>query len=695
MEANPNSVGKRVISAVVISALAASASFAARGESLSTARRVKVQADGGELTVNLDDRNATFAVSAPARSAVKAEAGVTISTAIYPSFGAAPGPSLPSLELARWRGIAFDEGALAAVELKLEEAVGPLAAGRGGFLKALALKLKAAYEADDRTASRVAFADAQAFAGTAIALSRADGKVPAELGLASEAASKAAQDKERFLKENVLAQLPGGRYGWGEDLKRIYLTSLWLGRGFERADEREFKAALALVWAVENDADLAGQYSLLAGLCDALAGTPPGAASVGDYTALLAGRDAVTVLGELGTIRRLQLDAKDKGEEFVFLPALGRPEVELIRRWVARGEVPKGSWAEAYAAATSEAEGAPAPARDAPWPDYVAYAWMALLKPEATPEAAKITWDDGYKARLRESFVTSFDQVRGRAPAAPPPAAGGEGVAVDVAPDLRLEPLPEYYVRIARAYARLSDVLTAAFTPAVLEGMRGRREGGSAAAESVAAEAAGLSELFFGLYLLSCADIGMGPSLRYDEVTDRAAAAARAHEWLANWRTDQDMAVDVREAWPLGPADPSNPGKGTVYRCVLGVRAVDVEVKYDRKPTFYVPGTTRTVDLYFKPAKYTVYVPVIVEVVVPGVAPLTRANFRKICNEQKTESAIVAALKEFGKPEEPPPEEPAPEADEKVDTGMVVLVVVLAVFALIVIIALAASRQRY
>ncbi len=280
---------------------------------MSTARRVTVQADGGELTVNLDDRSATFTVSAPARSAVKAEPGVTISTAIYPSFGAAPGPSLPSLELARWRGLAFEEGALAAVELKLEEAVGPLVAGRGGFLKALALTLKAAYEAEEHTASRVAFADAQAFVGTAIALSRADGNVPPELGLASEAASKAAQDKERFLKENVLAQVPGGRYGWGEDLKRIYLTSLWLGRGFERVDEREFKAALTLVWAVENDSELARQYRALARLCDALAGRPPGTASVADYVALLAGQDAVAVLKELGTLRRLQLEAKDKG----------------------------------------------------------------------------------------------------------------------------------------------------------------------------------------------------------------------------------------------------------------------------------------------------------------------------------------------------------------------------------------------
>lgn len=684
---------RRIIGGAVISASAAAFAFAERGPSLSTVRRLVVKADGGEVAVNLEDRGATFSVSAPARSAVEAEPGVGVTSAIYPSFAAAPGTSLPSLELARWKGQLFEEGALAAVELKLEEAVGALAAGRGGFLISLASKLKATYEADDRPASRVAFADAQAFVGTAVALSRADGKVPAELGLPSEAVSKATQDRERFLSENVLAHVPPGRYGWSEALKRIYLTNLWLARGFDRTDERDFKAALALAWAVESDPGLAGQYRLLAELCTGLAGIPPGAASVADYYALLGGRDAVTVLKELGTVRNLEAEAKDKGEEFVFLPALSEPEITLIRRWAARGEVPTGSWAEAYAAGLSES-GAPVPTRDAASPDYVAYALAALAKPETTPEALKITWDDGYKKRLREVFVTSFDQVRARAPAAPPPA-GGEGLAIDVAPELRAEPLPAYYVRMARAYARFADVLAGAVTPPVLENLRGQREGGVAAAESVAAEAARTSDLFFGLYLLSCSDLGMTPSLRAGEVADRSATASRAFDWLQNWRTDRDMATDVRDVWLLGPADSTDPAKGNVYRCVLGVRAIDVEVKYDRKPSFGVVGTARGADLHFKPAKYTVFVPVIVEVTIPGPKYLTRAEFRKLCNEQKTEGAIVAALKEYGKPEEPKEEEAAPPPKEKVDTGMVVLIVVLAVFALIVIIALTASRQRY
>lgn len=639
----------------------------------------------------MDDRGASFNFSAPARAAVAAEPGKTISTAIYPSFTAAPGPSLLSLELARWRGAVFEEGALAAVELKLEEAVGDLTAGRGGFLTALALKLKAFYEADDRPASRGAFADAQAFVGTAIALSRPDGKVPPELGLATEAANKAAQNKETFLKEDLSAQTPSGRYGWDENLKRVYLTSSWLGRSFDRTDEREFRTALALAWVVENDAELARPYRALTALAGALTGFPAGSASAADYNALLGGRDAVTVLKELGTVQKLQAEAKDKGNAFVFLPSLGQPEVELIRRLAARGEARGGTWAEAYAAAISESS---APPRDAPWLDYMAYAWAALLTPDKAPEAARITWDDGYRKRLAESFVTAFDQVRARAPAAPP-AVPGEALTVDVTPDFRLEPLPEYYLRMARAYARLNDILSAALTPPVMEGARGRRERGAAAAGSLAAEAADISQMFFGLYLLSCADIGMTPAVRGGEVGSRAAAAERAYGWLEKWRSDPDMAQDVREAWPLGPADASAPAKGTVYRCILGVRAVDVEMKYDRKPSFFVAGTTRKVNLHFKPAKYTVYVPVVVEVTVPSREALTKAQFRALCNEHKTEGAIVAALKEYGKVEEPPAEEPPPPAEKEVDTGMVVLIVVLALFALIAIIALAASRQRF
>jgi hypothetical protein len=671
----------------------AGAAYGQRGGALSPTRTVTAKVEGRDVTVVLDDRGASFAVSAPARSAVPAETGTPISTAIYPSFAAVQGSLLPSLELARWRGLAWEEGALAALELKLEESAADLASGKGGFLGGLAIKLGRAYQAEDRPASRVAFADAQAFVATAVALSRPDGKIPPELGLAAEVASKANQDKDRFLKEDMAARLAAGRYRWTEDLKRVYLAARWLGKSLERGDEAQFKMAIALTWAVRNDPVIAKEYWFLAGLCEELVGLPPGSASVADYEALLRGRDAVTVLKEVGTLRNLQLEAKDRGEAFVFLPALGCRDVELLRRFVARESVGEGTWAEAYVAAVRDGKAGGKAGAGAPWLGYAAYAWAALLMPENAPEAAKVTWDDGYKKRLAESYVTAFDQTRARAPAAPPAGGTAETAAAVLGPDFRLEPLPEYYLRMARACGRLESVLAKSL-PEAGEGTRGLREGGFAEAESLAAEAAATRELFYGLYLLSCSDLGMTVALNYDEAPNRAAAAEAAYAWLQGWRADKDMARDIREAWLLGAADPANPAKGNVYRCVLGVRAVDVEVKYDRKPAVALRGTSGTVNLRFQPATYTVAVPVIVEVTVPGAEPLTREQFRKICGEHKTEEAIVAALKDFGRSAEPPPEEAPAEPESKVDTGMVVLVVVLCVFAFIILVALIAGRQR-
>jgi len=686
---------RSVVFGIVMVALAAAAAYGERGDSLSSTRTVTVQMEGGDVPLSLNDRGATFAVSAPARSAVKAEAGTTISTTIYPSFAAAEGKLLPSIELARWRGLAFEEGALAAAEAKLEGSVGDLGSGKGGFLGGLAIKLGRAYQAEDRPAPRVAFADAQAFVATAIALSRADGKIPAELGLSDEVASKANQDKDRFLKEELAAQLPAGRYAWSEDLKRIYLAELWLGKRFERADEAQFKSAIALTWAVGDDPVIAKEYGFLSDFFGALVGLPRGSASVAEYNKLLRGRDPLIVLKEVGTLRTLQVEAKGEGEAFVFLPAPGCRDAELLRRFAAAESVGEGTWAEAYAAAVRSGKVGGKASAGAPWLDFAAYAWAALLTPESAPEAAKLTWDDGYKKRLAESYVTGFDQTRGRAAPAPPGAGTAEGVAVELEPEFRLEPLPEYYLRAARAYGRLASVLEKSLSAAALEGVRGSREGGAAESESLAAEAAGISRLFYGLYLLSCADVGITPALSYGEVPNAAAAATGAYTWLETWRSDKDMARDVREARLLGPADPADPARGNVYRCILGVRIIDVEIKYDRKPSVSLRGTAGTVNLRFKPATYAVAVPVVVEVVVPGDKPLTRAQFRKLCDRHKTEGAILAALKDFGKPEEVPPEEAPAEPEGEVDTGMVVLIVVLAVFAFIIVVALISSRQRF
>jgi len=678
-----------VAGVALLAAVAAAPALGARSSPLAPARTVPLRADGAEYILTIDDGPATFAVSAPARSQLEVAPGSSITSALYPSFAAIEGTFLPSLELCRWRGWAFEEGALAAAELKLDEPVGPLAAGRAGFLNALALKLNQAYDADKKPA----FADALAFVATALALSRADGKVPPELGLPADVANQATADRDSFTGKDAVARVTAGRYGWDEGLNRLYLVNRWLARDFPQNEQKQFEAALALAWAVQADPALASQYGFYEGLYRGLGGWPADRAGVADYNALLKGRDAPSVLKELGTVRALQSEARAKGTAFVFVPAPGEAEVELIRREAARGANLSQGWTEAAIAAVNGGAIAGKPAPDGSWYDYQAYAWAALLTPAGLPEAKKLVWDDGYKKRLAESYRFGFDQTRSRA--APAPAGTAlTGLAAYVNPDFRLEPLPEYYLRMARSYARLEKALAAAFPPPAGDTLRGRREKGNAAESSLLAEAGAMRDMFFGFYLLSCADLGMAPAVAGGEVADRNAAAARAEQWLNNWKTDPDMAADVREAYPLGLADAAAPDKGVVYRCVLGVRAVDVEVKYEGKPATRLSGTSRTASLHLKPTKYTVLVPEVVEVTVAGEKPLTRAEFRKICDKNKTRDAILATLKDYGKPPPPPPPPPPKKKTRKYDRGMLALLGVLAIFMLVIFIVIIAGRRR-
>lgn len=673
----------------------ADAAGAERTAPTSASWSIAVPEAGANVSLGVTDTPASFAVSAPARSVYEGE--YKSGGALAPSFAAVAGPVMPSLEMVRWRGLAFEEGTLAAVEAKLEEAAAEKPAPRPAFLAALAIKLRELFEKEERASSRETYADAQAFAAVAIMLARADGKLPAEVALAADVVNRATADKDKFLKDDIFARAPAGYGAWDAGLKRLYAASLWLGKDFPVGDEKSFRTAVALAWAISSDPALSAQYKYLAGWARAAAGFPADRSSVEDYYGLLGGRDAPAVLREVGTVQKMQTDARAKGAAFVFLPTPSEAEVALTRRFVAAGAMGGATWADGLMAAIAAGTRAPKPAADAGFGDYGAYAWAALVTAPQLPESRKLAWDEGYIKRLGESYRFGFDQIRTRGGPPPPATAlgGGTALAIEVKPQLRVEPLPEYYLRWARAYARLEKALNAAFPTPALSGISGKRDGGKAAEPSLAAEAAAIKELYYGLYLISCADIGMAPA-GASELGSPSPAAARAAAWMADWRNDADMKRDIREVWALGPADPNDPKKGTVYRCVLGVRALDIDVKYgDKKPSTSLRNTSKTVSLRFKPAKYTLLVPVVAEITVAGETPLTRADLRKICDEKKSREEITAALKAFGASKPEAPKAPPPKPKKAiVDKGAALLLGLLGVFALIILIAVLAGRSR-
>jgi hypothetical protein len=246
---------------------------------------------------------------------------------------------------------------------------------------------------------------------------------------------------------------------------------------------------------------------------------------------------------------------------------------------------------------------------------------------------------DAFKALMTKRRETHVRQLEA--------AAGGMAAPLaKVAPRLRVEPCPSYFLRTARAYAFLADVLDSAVGAEALKSLHGLREGG-AREQDLHAELGSMHALFYGLYLLSCEDIGMAPELREDEPVDREWCEHVASEWLAHWSQDPDLATDTRVAVPLY-IDPMR--RVTRLWATLGVRLTKLEASFARPPRARPqegPGDWEVVEPNkLLTASYLIPVDEFAEVELNGLRTLTRAELRAVCDARKTKEAIVAALQQ-------------------------------------------------
>src|SRR5262249_17722818 len=113
----------------------------------------------------------------------------------------------------------------------------------------------------------------------------------------------------------------------------------------------------------------------------------------------------------------------------------------------------------------------------------------------------------------------------------------------DVRPRLRVEPCLSYYVRTARSYAFLANFLTATLGEETLKAIHGLRQAGTQQ-DDLSTELAAQRDRFYGLYLISCEDIGHKPALADGEVGDREDCYQAARTWLDTIADEADLAED-------------------------------------------------------------------------------------------------------------------------------------------------------
>jgi len=503
----------------------------------------------------------------------------------------------------------FDDGLYACVELAADAGLGRLPAK-----KHLLLRLLQALAAEsDRAAAAVLTAAA-----------RLDGQQP-------QATAEVAHEAENLLRDFLADELrskPLGFYTWSEELSRIFQR--------DRILQTEIKeqAGRALAIALSRDDDLLKEY--VAALCLTEKLTNPLAWSDLRETALALKKGRTPRFP-----RHLSL-----------FPPSRAHETDLIKKLYGDQPIPEDfNLADEMIKRirTGTLDLKPTPASG--WYDYQTYALEALVAPDRMLEGQHLALEESYRKQLEGLFKallaltreTHIKQLEVPMPgAAPPPPV------LDVSPNLTVEPLATYYLRRARSYRFVREVLEQAFGPEAPEQMRRLTYTGPVNM-SLDAELHLMEALFHGAYLRSCEEIGMTPEQDSNLGNLKGASANQAllGAWLASIRNDPDLGQDIRMMVPVF----YDIGRKQIkVWAVLGVTTKPLVISYKTPPAVVGirgpdgrPVKPRDVEVEFQPEYHRAAYFATAEIYVTRL--LNRSEFRQHCDKYKTYQAIVSNLK--------------------------------------------------
>ena len=627
--------------------------------------------NGPRFKFVVDDTAATFRIDAATTFGWGPEA-FTPST-LYPDFISAyeayrdarnARRVIPSLELVSNPGKTFDDRMVATLETRLEEVSERLPNGRRGFLVSLAREFTNVELPGHLPPSREdnfidAYENAAAFIATGIALGSADGKVPEAAGLPPRIVERAEKQALIFLEEYPEKSRPLGFYNWNETLQRLWARDKWYQSHMDVRNEDELAAAIALTAVVSNDPTLQKQYDYLVAFGAALT-NPPKFRNCNGLNARVKTTGFPIDENSVVYPERIQpLVLSDPSTytpwAFCFLPPAATLE-GLVYESIVAGRKDDLIFSKYFIEAIKKGALTLAPRPESGWYQYQQFAAEVLLRPETGPEGRKLFLTDEYLERLERAALTILTQAR-ETHIKNISVAWGErippNIVISVEPELYLEPFPTYYLRVARAYGFLRRALTNYLTKAELADVTGIHEAG-ASRTNLDRELADIQELYYGLFLESCMEIGLTPEIAPGEIGDKEKAIARAQDWLNDWRADPVMARDIRIIVPLGYGETLTHEPYLNCWAITGVRAELVRTFYSAPPECRIvegrieegdgPGQVQF-EFPTGMSEYDVIlVPETIDVKIPGTVPMTRDEFRSLCDLHETTADVKTAL---------------------------------------------------
>lgn len=541
---------------------------------------------------------------------------------LHPSYAAAAKAHgranlLPSVNAISGKAKQFDDGLYAALDLHF-------ASNREQGLRSIELLLRQVMTECDPRTEAYAWLWSALYVGGYITGDEA-GRRPAQASLLLAA-----------FEAKTWESTPVGFYEWSAELQACFRFLRFLQQDFPR------RAGIpdALLRAMQKNPSCLEMYQTM----------------LGWYARLTNPLDRLNLLDLQNTSDDVREIAARKGvwASLHFLPYSKSRETELFNKLYPEGLPREGADLMVdFIKAIRDGKLDLKPDANSGWYDYQLYALEAFVLPERGAENNKLILSKKYKLRLIEAFkamVTKHRETHVRQVMAAGNAAASaapEPPQDRLAPRLRVEPNPTYYLRYARSYAFLQKFVVAEVEDP--NSLRGARQGGWRKLP-LGDELEEMRLLFYGLHLVSCEDIGMKDELLAGEVENKDYARGLAAAWLKEWDKDPDLAVDTRVAVPMY----YDYQRATRFWGTIGVRAAPLSVRWHSRPSWRPqPKPGDGAEAWQEMAwsnlgdvEYLLLVDEFAEFERRGSVPLSRSEFRKRCDRAGTKEAIVKALQE-------------------------------------------------
>lgn len=434
-----------------------------------------------------------------------------------------------------------------------------------------------------------------------------------------EVQSPAKELISKFLS-SPLKSKPIGFYTWTEELGKIFQQDRLLQ---EKLDPEKIGP---LAQGLSYDENVKKAYPMYLSLVQKL--TNPFPPEYGDLTQAL---------------------NTPKGKQYSFFPPSRSVETELVKKLYGGSPIPEGfNLLEALVKKIQRREIDLIPKEESGWYDYQLYALEPLVNPELMPEAKRLYLGDGYKKELIDLFKASIALTREshiKQLEIPKAEAGPSDSipTIEIYPELSLEPVASYYLRRAKAYRFLQDLLGATFGRDALKNIR-RLTSSGRVDKSLAEELLEMESLFYGAFQIVAEEIGMDISAQLPKRSKQAIEADKKmiREWIRTFQEDPDVGRDNRMMVPVFYGAMREKIKVWV---VLGYSAKPLSIRFKQEPKATImdaAGKNVRARLDYRGIQKNLIYPVSSEGYVKRL--LNRDEFRALCDEYKTPSAIIKAL---------------------------------------------------